>query len=101
MRKRSTFWFLLWIVFIGIGSVFSAVSKYSSFFLNGIPLDVPPFTDFQLLTLLLFTPFVLIPLLCITWYYANKEKNKWLKITSFCLLLHHIICVIAVLFQVI
>lgn len=100
-KKRATLWFVLWFVFIVIGSILSAVSKYRSSFKNGIPLETPPFTDFQLILLLLFVPLVLIPLLCISHYYANKESNKKIKIASLCLLIHHIVCVIAVLFQAI
>lgn len=99
-KTKANMWFLLWFIFIGIGSALSAVSKYHSIPIRDTLLEVPPFTDFQLLLLLLFTPLVLLPLLCISYYYAKKENNKKIKIASLCLIIHHIICVIAVLFQV-
>lgn len=100
-KQRAGILFLLWFIFVGIGSALSAVSKYHSILISDTSLEILPFTDFQLFLLLLLAPLVLLPLLCASYYYAKKEQNKKIKIVSLCLIMHHIICIIAIIIQVI
>ena len=98
--KKSKLWFILWIVSISLGSAASAAYEIFYFFENGVALHTPPYTDFQKFQLLVFLPLCLIPILGISCRYAIIEKNKKIKIASICLIIHHLVCVIAVLFQV-
>lgn len=58
------------------------------------------YSDHEMLLIFAFLPTCLIPFLGLSLYYANKEKNKVIKIASVCLLVHHIICLVAALVQV-
>lgn len=98
-NNKAKFWLVLWIVAISIGTIISALCNAIYLFKYGVALKTPPFATYQLALLLIFLPFCLIPLLSASYYYANKENNKKIKIASVCLILHHIICVLAVLIQ--
>lgn len=97
--KKSEFWFVLWIVIASIGTIASGVYQLVNSLKSGFIIQTLPYTDFQKILLLIFVPVCLIPLLAASCHYATIEKNKAIKITSICFLVHHIICVIAVLFQ--
>ena len=97
--NKSKFWFILWVVFISLGSVASAAHKLFCSLKSEVPIQ-SPYTDFQLFLLLCYVPLCLIPLLGISCCYATIERNKKIKIASICLIIHHFVCVIAVLFQI-
>lgn len=99
--KKSTFWFVLWFALIAVGTIFSAVIEISKYLDLGILLETPPYAKYQMLLLLVFLPFVLMPLLCSSCYYAIKERNKKIVVASVCFIIHHIICIIAVVLQMI
>ena len=97
--KKSTFWFILWLVLIIIGTIFSAAIEISQYLELGTLLETPPYAKYQMLLLFVFLPFVLIPLLCAACYYAIKERNKKIEVASVCFIIHHIICIIAAFFK--
>ena len=99
-NNKAKFWFITWVISIFLGSVVSAVHTLMRSLEKGIVVQTPPFTGFQLIMLLGFVPICLIPLLGISCHYAVKENNRKIKIASICLIAHHILCVIAVLFQI-
>ena len=101
MKNRAKFWLVLWIILISIGSIFSAVCAVWNYLKNGVLLQTFPYANYQIFLLLGFLPVCLIPVLCMSYYYAIKEKNKKIKIASMCFIIHHTICVIAVLLQII
>lgn len=98
-KNRATFWFVLWIISVSVGSLFSAVCEIFNYFKTDFLLKIPLYTDYQIILLLVFLPLCLIPLLCASCYYAVKEKQRTIKLVSICLIVHHAICVIAVLLQ--
>ena len=99
-KSRAIFWFALWIVFISAGTIFSAVNEVLVFQQNGYFKETPPYSDYQIFLLLVYLPLCLVPMLSMACYYATKEKNRIIKICSVCALVHHVICVTAVLLQV-
>ena len=99
--KKSKFCFVLWIVLIATGTIFSAVMEILKYLNLGIFFETPPYAKYQMFLLLVFLPFVLTPLLCFARYYAIKEKNKKIEVASVCFIIHHAICIIAVLSQII
>ena len=99
-NKKAKFFFILWVVFILLGSIFSAAYEALNFFKLDFVIQAQPYTNFQIFLLLIYVPLCLIPLLGASCFYAIKEKNLKIKIASICLIVHHIICMIAVLLQV-
>ena len=99
-KHRSVLFFILWGVFLVVGSAFSAICEVLFFFENGVRLEYPPLADYQRFLLLFYVPFVLVPMLATSCYYATKEKIKWIKIVSLCLMIQHFLCAVAVLIQV-
>lgn len=94
-KAKAVFWFVLWGVSITLGSIYSAVERFKSAGTSTLPYE-----DYQMFLLLIFLPLVLLPMLCISCYYAHKENNKKVMLASSILIIHHIICVVAVLFQI-
>lgn len=99
-KSKAIIWFVLWGISIAIGTVFSAACNISALLKNGNSLITIPYADYQIFLLLIFLPFILLPMLCMSYYYAIKEKKKKIMIASLCLAFHHVFCVIAVLLQV-
>lgn len=100
MKKKATFWLILWVVLIVIGSAITAVEQVVTFLQTGVNLAEQPYTELRLFLLLIYLPFVLLPLLCVSQFYAVKEKNKTVRIATLCLIIHHVISAVAVLAQV-
>ncbi len=100
MKNKSKIWFILWGIALLLGSLFSAACKVLGYFKKGVVLQTLPYADYQLFLLLIYLPLCLIPLLGASHYYAVKEKNKPIKLATMCLIIHHIICIVAVLLQI-
>ena len=98
--KKALFWFILWVGAVVLGSVYSAAMMWSAQAGGEAASGIANFAEYQLGLLLGFVPLVLIPLLGLSCYYAIKENNKAVKIIAICFLVHHVICVFAVLLQV-
>lgn len=99
-NKKAKFWFILWVVFISLGSLFSIACEVLNFFKLDFVIQAQPYANYQIFLLLIFLPLCLIPLLGVSCFYAIKEKNLKIEVASICLIVHHVICVIAVLSQV-
>lgn len=95
-KAKAVFWFVLWGVSITLGSIFSAAEKFK----RAGTFSTFLYEDYQIFLLLVFLPLVLLPMLCISCYHAHKENNKKVKLASSFFIIHHIICVVAVLFQI-
>lgn len=90
MRKRkSLFWFLLWTIALSVCSLFSAAQQvYEAF--------NPSFLiEWNMPFVLICISLILLPILCISLYYAIKEGSKFLKIATVCLITHHLLCIVA------
>lgn len=95
--KKSTVTFILWAVLLIAGSAFSAVCQL---LLHSQVEGLPGFISngyYQTVLVLICVPFILVPLLAVSFYHARKEANKPIKIASVCILIHHIICVFGAL----
>lgn len=98
-KHRSVLWFILWGVFIVIGLAFSGVSEVLYYFKNGVHFVYPPYADYQIFLLLFYAPFILVPMLGASCYYATMEKIKWIKIVSIVMIIQHIFCIVAFLIE--
>ena len=100
MRKSSKY-FLVWLVFAAIGTLASKVFEVAYFFRNGDWLEYPPFSRYQLILLLLYAPIFLLTPLCVSFYHSRIEKNKVLGILAAILIIHHLICMIFTIVQIV
>lgn len=98
MKKKSVFWFLVWAVLFCVCGFYSNFREISYYLQNGTHLEYPPYADYQIVLLFVLI-FILIPMLCVSHYYARKEKNKAIKIASMLILIQNVICLVASLSQ--
>ena len=99
--KKSAFYFVLWAIITRVGSTLSVAEQILYFLDKKDRLKFPPYTILQSFLLWGVLPFCLIPLLYVSNRLAVREKNRAILILSTILLIHHIICLIALLVQAI
>lgn len=97
--KKSLKWLILWGILMQIGTIASVFYTVFYELRNGVALSYPPFTPFQLIMLLGFLPFCIMPVLAMSFYHAVKEKFKPIKIVTALLFGFLALCIIIVLFQ--
>lgn len=96
--KKSVKWLIVWGVLMHAGALVSAVYQIVYIFKTGGPPAYPPYPTFILLVLFGFLPFVAIPTVAASWYFAIKEKIKSIKIiTSFILFQHILVLILAII----
>ena len=99
MKKKAVVYFVLWVIVLLLGTVFSKIYSLIQILEPGLPPTVPPYQTYHLFLILGVGTCVLLPLLGLACYHAFKEKNKPIKILSICLIIQHLICILAVLIQ--
>ena len=97
MKRKSVFYFILWAVFIKLATFFSIASEVAMYFRTREHQASQILTSCQRFLVLVVLPFVLIPLLSLSCYYAKKERNRVIKIITICLLVHHLLSLIGLL----
>ncbi len=96
MKRKSIFFLTLWIVFVLVGSILSAIMWLLNLPQTDFIIPVP-YTDCQKILLLFIIPVCLIPMLCFSCYHAIKEKHRKIKILSIFLIIQHILCLFGLL----
>ena len=97
--KKSILYMILWGSLLQVGTMCSIACQGIEGLRNGAFFNNSIIVYYKEILMLLFAPFVLIPLLGMACYHSIKEKIKVIKIVSICLLTHHALCVIIVLVQ--
>lgn len=95
VKNKSSIWLCLWGVSLAVGSVLSVVCQSYYYFRTGTALETSENYKNLLLFVVLLVALVLLPMLTLALFHANKEKRKGVKGVSIALIVHHGICVVA------
>lgn len=92
--KKSLVWFIVWAALLMIGFGFAMVSEIVYILNTGAAPVYPPYAAHQVFWLFVYLPLVIMPPICLSFYYSVKEKVKPLKIITMCIFIQHIIVLI-------
>lgn len=93
-NSKAKFYFIIYWILMIIGTKYSLYRERSYFKTHGEYFQYPPYADYQQFLLFVYLPFLCIPLLCLTVYYAGKENKKKTRIAAILLLIHHVLFII-------
>jgi len=96
-KKRSVLWLIVWGIALVLSTYIFTFYRIYNYFLTGVYINA---AKPMLTVLFLCLCCVLLPSLSLSLYCAYKDKNKVIKVVAICLIVHHLLCIISLIPQI-